>query len=403
MEGAALTRSSERTARVGLLTGGTDKHYAVALAMALAGTGVAVDFVASTDLDCAEVHTPGIAFLNLRGDQREDVSYARKALRVLVYYARLVTYAAVCKPKVLHILWNNKFELFDRTLLMLYYRCLGKLVVFTAHNVNAASRDSNDTWLNRASLRAQYRLCSRIFVHTELMKRQLIEGFGVAPERIIIIPYGINITLPAAGMTQTAARRRLGLGPDDRVVLFFGQIAPYKGLDYLIDAVARLSGEDKIRLLIAGKVKQGWGHYWSAMQRAIANADIQERVLEHIHFIPDDEIEQYFAAADVLVLSYTEIFQSGVLFLAYSFGLPVVATNVGSLKESIIEGRTGFVCQPRNAADLADTIGRYFSSDLYRNLATRRADIRALASQRHSWKTVGEITAAAYVALGKGL
>jgi D-inositol-3-phosphate glycosyltransferase len=288
-------------------------------------------------------------------------------------------------------------------LLMLYYRCLGKHVVFTAHNVNAASRDSKDTWLNRASLRAQYRLCSRIFVHTELMKRQLIEGFGVAPERIIIIPYGINITLPAAGMTQTAARRRLGLRPDDRVLLFFGQIAPYKGLDYLIDAVARLSGEDKLRLLIAGKVKQGWGHYWSAMQRAIANADIQERVLEHIHFIPDDEIEQYFAAADVLVLSYTEIFQSGVLFLAYSFGLPVVATNVGSLKESIIEGRTGFVCQPRNAADLADTIGRYFSSDLYRNLATRRADIRALASQRHSWKTVGEITAAAYVALGKGL
>jgi glycosyltransferase involved in cell wall biosynthesis len=235
------------------------------------------------------------------------------------------------------------------------------------------------------------------------MKRQLIEGFGVAPERITIIPYGINTTLPAAGMTQTAARRRLGLRPDDRVLLFFGQIAPYKGLDYLIDAVARLSGDDGIRLLIAGKVKQGWSHYWSAMQQAIANADIQERVLEHIHFIPDDEIEQYFAAADVLVLSYTEIFQSGVLFLAYSFGLPVVATNVGSLKESIIEGRTGFVCQPRNAADLADTIGRYFSSDLYRNLATRRADIRALASQRHSWKTVGEITAAAYVALGKGL
>src|SRR5262245_51028670 len=101
--------SVQRSTHVALLTGGTDKHYAVALAVALAGAGVAVDFIGSTDLDCAEVHTPGIRFLNLRGDQREDVSYGRKAWRVLLYYCRLLAYAAVCKPKVLHILWNNKF------------------------------------------------------------------------------------------------------------------------------------------------------------------------------------------------------------------------------------------------------------------------------------------------------
>ena len=74
------------------------------------------------------------------------------------YYVRLVRYAATAKPKLFHILWNNKFELFDRTVLMLYYKLLGKSIVFTAHNVNAGKRDSNDSWLNRLSLKIQYQL-----------------------------------------------------------------------------------------------------------------------------------------------------------------------------------------------------------------------------------------------------
>jgi D-inositol-3-phosphate glycosyltransferase len=394
---------TEYTCHVGLLTGGNDKHYAVALASALVGSGVRVDFVASTDLDCPEVHVAGIQFLNLRGDQREDVAYTRKAIRLLTYYARLVAYAAICKPKVFHILWNNKFELFDRTLLMLYYRLLGKRLLFTAHNVNAAKRDEKDTWVNRASLRVQYRLCHRIFVHTELMKRQLIDEFDVRDDKVILIPYGINITIPITGVKRDEARMRLGLASQDKVLLFFGQIAPYKGLDYVVQAMPGLvRSQPRLRLVIAGKVKQGWGEYWQQVQQAIATGGLSDRVVEHIHFIQDEEIERYFVAADALVLPYTYIFQSGVLFLAYSFGLPVLATDVGSLKEHIVEARTGFICQPRNATALAETIERYFSSDVYRNLETSRGDIRRLASERHSWSTVGALTAAAYLMVRDG-
>ena len=70
------------------------------------------------------------------------------------------------QPKIFHILWNNKFEFFDRTLLMLYYKLLGKKIVFTAHNVNIRKRDGNDSWLNRFSLKIQYQLVDHIFVHT---------------------------------------------------------------------------------------------------------------------------------------------------------------------------------------------------------------------------------------------
>jgi glycosyltransferase involved in cell wall biosynthesis len=383
---------------VGLLTGGGDKHYAMPLAASLASKGVQVDFIGSDQLDCEEVRRiPGLRFLNLRGDQREDAGKSQKAIRILRYYARLLRYAAGSDCRVLHILWNNKFELFDRTLLMLYYRVLGKRIAFTAHNVNAAVRDSKDNWLNRLSLRIQYALCSRVFVHTDLMKRQLIEGFDLAANKVTVIPYGINDAVPIIGLTQESARTRLELRPNDRVLLFFGQIAPYKGLEFLIDATATLTRRDpRIRLLIAGKVKRGWEQYWAETRLAIAKHEIGEQVVEHIRFIPDEEIELYFAAADVLVLPYTDIFQSGILFLGFGFGIPVIASDVGSLRHDVIDGKTGFVCAPRDSAALATAVGRYFDSDLYRNREQRRQEIRRLAHDAHSWSKVAEIVTGSY-------
>ena len=78
-------------------------------------------------------------------------------------------------------------------------------------------------------------------------------------------------------------------------------------------------------------------------------------------------MEVYFKAADVLVIPYTEIFQSGVPFLAYSFGVPVVASDVGSLREDIVEGKTGFICMPRDGRDIARAVRVYRSSEMCRN------------------------------------
>ena len=116
-------------------------------------------------------------------------------------------------------------------------------------------------------------------------------------------------------------------------------------------------------------------------------------------FIPDDETEVYFKAADVLVLPYRHIYQSGVLFLGHSFGLPVLAADVGSLKDEIVEGKTGFVFRPEDPVDLARAIEQYFASDLYANLNSRRREIRDYATERHSWDVVGEMTMSVYASL----
>ena len=129
---------------VALLTGGRDKPYALGMAAALTSAGVHVDFIGSNDLSVPELLTKRrLNFFNLRGDQNLDAPPTRKMARVLTYYWRLACYSARAKPKIFHILWNNKFQLLDCTLLMLYYKLLRKRIVFTAQNVNAGKRDSN--------------------------------------------------------------------------------------------------------------------------------------------------------------------------------------------------------------------------------------------------------------------
>jgi D-inositol-3-phosphate glycosyltransferase len=113
----------------------------------------------------------------------------------------------------------------------------------------------------------------------------------------------------------------------------------------------------------------------------------------------DDQTESYFKAADVLVLPYRHIFQSGVLFLAYNFGLPVIAADVGSLRESVVEGATGYIFRPSDSIDLARKIEAYFSSRLFRELESRRQEIRDHANKKYSWTQVGKVTRNVYETL----
>jgi glycosyltransferase involved in cell wall biosynthesis len=385
---------------IALLTGGGDKPYALGMAAALTSVGIHVDFIGSDDLNVLELlNDPLVNFLNLRGDQRSEANPLAKVVRVLSYYAKLVIYAATAKPQLFHILWNNKFQLFDRTLLMLYYRMIGKKITFTAHNVNAGKRDLNDSWLNRVTLKIQYTLSDHIFVHTDGMKHEMVAEFRVPENKISVIPFGINNTISNTSLSSAEAKLQLGVSSSDRAMLFFGNIAPYKGLECLVSAFTELLNKDRsYRLIIAGRAKGPEG-YWKQIYERIARSGIRDRIIQRIEYIPDEQTELFFKAADVLILPYTRVFQSGVLFLGYSFGLPAIASDVGSLKEEISEGQTGFVFNPQDSSDLASKIDQYFKSELFRNLESRRPEIKEYANERYSWNKVTEITTAVYSSL----
>jgi glycosyltransferase involved in cell wall biosynthesis len=280
---------------------------------------------------------------------------------------------------------------------MFYYKALAKKIVLTSHNVNQARRDSKDSLLNRITLRIQYRFADHIFVHTQKMKSELLQEFGVRERSVTVIPFGINNSLPETDLTPAQAKRRLGIADGEKAILFLGRMRPYKGLEYLLTAFKELaSGDRTYRLVVASEPKKGSEEYLEMIRRRIDQEFAPAQIIVKICFIPDEEMEIYLKAADILVLPYKEIFQSGVLFLAYSFGVPVVATDVGSFREEIVEGKTGFLCRPADPIDLAKTLETYFESNLYKDLPRRRSEIREYAHARYSWDSVGKLTRRVY-------
>ena len=228
----------------------------------------------------------------------------------------------------------------------------------------------------------------------------MLEDFGVEERSVTVIPFGINNSLPETDLTPAQARQRLGIAEGEKAILFLGRMRPYKGLEYLLTAFKELASSDSsYRLIVASEPKKGSEEYLEMIRGMMDREFTPGQIIVKICFIPDEEMEIYLKAADVLVLPYKEIFQSGVLFLAYSFGLPVVATDVGSFREEILEGRTGFLCKPADPADLARTLETYFHSDLYKVLPQRRVEIRDYGYASHSWDTVGELTRNAYAQL----
>lgn len=384
--------------KVSLLTGGSDRPYAFGLLNALVARSVEIDFIGSDEFKPSEVLIdPKVKFLNMRGDTSPMVSTRQKMARIGRYYWQLLKYTFTSDVIVFHILWANRFMLLDRILMNLYYKLMGKKIVFTAHNVNERQRDNCDSIYNRLTLKALYALVDHIFVHTHLMKTQLIDEFGVRENKVSVIPFGINNTLPKTELTGREARRKLGLGKDDKILLFFGRVANYKGLEYAIDALHRLvKDDDRFRLVIAGRIEKGCENYWDMIESLIGRYGLDQHVVKRIDFIPDEEVEIFFKSADVLLLPYKAIFQSGLQFLAYGFGLPVIATDIGSFREDIVEGKTGLVCRLEDADDLADKIRAYFRSDLFNNPQQARREIMDYGNRKYSWQEVGNITCAVY-------
>ena len=385
-----------------LLTGGFDRPYVHGLARALALKGISLDVIGSDAVDHPNLHhEPNLNFLNLQPSRASSSNAAARVREVLAFYLRLLRYAIVTKTRIFHVLWNNKLQYFDRTLLLLFYRMLGKKIVFTAHNVNAGKRDGNDSWLNRLTLKVQYRLCDHIFVHTERMKKELVAHFGVEQRAITVIPFGINDSVVGTCLTPNQAKRRLGISENEKTILFYGAIRPYKGLEYLLAAFQLLLRKRQgYKLIIAGEPKKGTSEYLGNIRNLLQRIP-PGRVIEKMEYVPDEDTELYFKAADVCVLPYTLVFQSGVLFLSYRFGLPAITSDVGSFRDDIIEGETGSVCKPCDSQDLAKAIENYFAGDLYRQLDSRRRDIRDYANARYSWDAVGEKTLKIYSELLK--
>jgi len=169
------------------------------------------------------------------------------------------------------------------------------------------------------------------------------------------VPHPVyNIFGTAAGKAE--ARTRLGIS-DRRVILFFGYVRRYKGLQILLQAMPLLPAHLPVRLLVVGEFYDDEQSY----RELVRTSGLAHTVTIHADYVPNAQVGEFFSAADVVVLPYISATQSGIAQIAYNFDRPVIATDVGGLAEVVIDGQTGYVVPPGDPASLAAAIERFYT------------------------------------------
>ncbi|HEV2975918.1 MAG TPA: glycosyltransferase family 4 protein [Solirubrobacteraceae bacterium] len=311
----------------------------------------------------AGAHVPG---------EGERAQRARRALKLAEHIPDMLRYRrAAQRADVVHFQWLVVQQL-DGPLLP-----RARPLVLTAHDVLPREASAR----RRDAQRTLYERFDAIVAHSQHGADRLTDELGVEPECVHVIPHGAFAHL---------AEQPAGPPPfqtDKRVVLFFGLLRPYKGLDVLLDA---WRGIDDAELWIVGMPRMD-----VAELRARAPADVRFVT----RFVGDDELPAYFARADLVVLPYREIEQSGVLFTALAFGKPLLVSDVGGFGEIAAAGAAR-AAAPGDSAALGQALRELLGDP--DELAALAARSRALAAGEYGWDGIARRTLALYERLLAG-
>jgi D-inositol-3-phosphate glycosyltransferase len=255
-------------------------------------------------------------------------------------------------------------------------RARGTRVVLVCDNLVPHEHRPFDRELSRWMLRNS----DGYLVMSESVEQDLDRMKPGAPRRRVLHP--LYAQFDRARFTRESARAKLGL--EGEVVLFFGYVRHYKGLDTLLEAWPAVREKRAATLVVAGEFYDDE----AANRRLAAAAGDSVRMISR--YIPDDEVEALFKAADVVVLPYRSATQSGVTHVAYALGVPVITTNVGGLSETVVPGETGLVAPPESPAELAATIVKFFAEGLAPRLREGVERVR----RAHSWDVLRDETIA---------
>ena len=256
----------------------------------------------------------------------------------------------------------------------------GTRVVLVCDNLVPHEHRPFDAQLTRWMLRNS----DGYLVMSDSVERDLDVLKPGAPRRRVLHP--LYAQFDQGRTTREAARVALGLDADAEVVLFFGFIRRYKGLDTLLEAWPRVRDRRPATLVVAGEPYEDAEEIRRLARQAGGPPSV--RLLDR--YIADEEVEALFKAADVVVLPYRSATQSGVTHVAYALGVPVITTRVGGLAETVIPGRTGMVVPPEDPQALAGAIVEYFERGLAGAMREGVAELR----RAHSWDVLANQTVA---------
>jgi len=266
--------------------------------------------------------------------------------------AKIIWYGGRRGYDLIHVHW---LYIFPHYLVMKFFtrltRFLGIKIVWEVHNILPHRYREIDRKISREFLRS----ASGLILHSREDLERIRETLGVDPHQpCIVMSHGNFIGSYKNDIDRETARSRLHIGSREKVLLCFGFIRKNRGYEYLIDAMERTEG---ISLIIAGKIEDK-DVYREIVHRTRDNP----KVRIYTGWIPDDEVQLYFNACDVVILPYTKITTSGVVPLAYSFSKPVITTSIGGMKD-IVNQETGVIVPVGDSVRLSEAINAIFRED----------------------------------------
>lgn len=309
------------------------------------------------------------------------------------------------RPTVAHIQWLTDPDRDRKWIEALRVRHIP--VVLTAHNVLPHDAPSESRWI----WTRVYEAVDGIIVHYQQALDDLSD-LEIDLAKVVVIPHGnycaireltaerqLSPDLPEpsnadAGELErgrAAARRHLGLSPSAPVVLCFGLMRPYKGIQVLLSAFAAVrQALPEARLILAGRAPAGF----AAVEADIRRHGLEAATVALPTYLPLQDVARVFEACDVVALPYVEASQSGVAQMAYAYGRPVVATRVGGIPDAVMDGETGILVDPRSPEQLAQALVA-----LLRNreqCARVGIQARRVAVERFAWEPIAAHTIQMY-------
>ncbi len=310
-----------------------------------------------------------------------------RALHLIIEWLRLSHYLLAQQPDLVQF---GKISFPFETIFLAWLRRRGLLLAQICHEFEQRERSTSPlTTLSNQLYASVYTHFSALFFHGQSNRQRFLSLFDLPAQRLHTIPHGnesMFLTLVKGGPSAAELRQRYGFAPGEPVVLFFGLLAPSKGLPDLLQAFALARPHCPAKLLVAGYPTKFIDI--AELRNLAADRGVTDSVVFDTRYIPMAEVAGLMDLAAVVVYPYRNSTQSGALQLAYAFGRPVIATRVGGLPEAVEEGRSGFLVSPEAPPELAEAIIKLVNNPAL--AAEMGAYARHLSETRYSWQPIAE-------------
>ena len=366
-----------------------NSYYSIMLINSLLSKGVAIDFISFKKMYPEFIYKLFFRDTQFHSDKNFVLNNkGNLSVRYVITYINPFTWlkaAFLPKTKIVHLQWWSIPLVFVYFVIHGLLKLRRKKIILTVHNVLPHESSKLSIFFSKIA----FLFVDRFIVHSNHNKISFSHVFNVPLHKISVVPMGIHDMYKIGNLTKIKERKKLNIPNDKNVILMFGHIRDYKGIDDGIKAFYEFNKKIKNSVLvIAGELREDWTKY----QKLIDELNLSTYVIKQLKYIDMSEVQSYFIASDLVILPYKDFeAQSGIGNIALTFNKPMVVSNVGALPDLVLN--KGAVFNVGDYKSLGNKIYNVFSNKkLYKSLCNDTVKLCKI----YSWKNVADKTIEVY-------